>query len=210
VKVTVRDLPAPEPRPVAYRWAAPQAAGVPGDSEAEQEDALFKRFGPYVDALLQKQWGVKPGAAEDLRQEALVLFCRKVRAKTRMEKPEAYLFGVLRNMVRNHRREWALDVAPDADVDAQQSGGDDPEQSAVQKERWAKVERYMTYLTPREAELVELLDFQGLSLAEVAEKLGSTVPTVSRHHAEAVEKLAELARKSAEEAAARLRRRPRS
>jgi RNA polymerase sigma-70 factor (ECF subfamily) len=207
VKVTVRDIPAPEPRPVAYRWAPPQAAGAPGDSDAEQEDALYRRFGPYVDALLQKQWGVKPGAAEDLRQEALLLFCRKVRAETRVEKPEAYLFGVLRNMVGNHRRAWAPDVALDADLDAQQSRAVDPEQSAVEKERWAKVERYMTYLTPREAELVELIDFEGLSLAEVAEKLGSTVPTVSRHHAADVDKLAELARKSAEEAAARLGRR---
>jgi RNA polymerase sigma-70 factor (ECF subfamily) len=126
--------------------------------------------------------------AEDLVQDALV---RAYRAVDRFDgrHPRAWLLTILRNthVNRNRRRRPELLRDPDTQLErATEVAGED---AALRPDRLvdlqfdAELEHALQSLSSPFAEVVELVDIEGLSYAEAAETLGVPIGTVmSRLH----------------------------
>lgn len=126
--------------------------------------------------------------AEDLVQDSLV---RAYKAVDRFDgrHPRAWLLTILRNthINRNRRRRPELLRDPDTQLEraAQVAADDDPARPDrfVDLEFDAELTRALDSLASPFAEVIELVDIEGLSYAEAAETLGIPIGTVmSRLH----------------------------
>lgn len=123
--------------------------------------------------------------AEDLVQDTLL------RAYQGIERfdgahPRAWLFTIMRNAqmnrVRRHRPEL-LDDADDAEAVVQTGEATPPEDAALARALDEAVADALLHLPVRMAQVVELVDMDGLTCAEAAAALGVPVGTVmSRLH----------------------------
>jgi RNA polymerase sigma-70 factor (ECF subfamily) len=154
-------------------------------------DAAFERYVlPEIEVLLRVARSLTRHHAEseDLVQDTLV---RAYRAIERFDgrHPRAWLLTILRNthINRNRRRRPELLRDPDAQLEtlARSPADDDatnPEQ-VVERQFAAEVEQALESLGPVFAQVIELVDLDGLTYAEAADVLGVPVGTVmSRLH----------------------------
>ena len=123
--------------------------------------------------------------AEDLVQDSLL------RAYQGIERfdgahPRAWLFTIMRNAQMNwvrRRRPELLDDADQAESVVQIDDTTSPEGAAMARAFDEAVADALLHLHPRMAQVVELVDMDGLTCAEAAEALGIPVGTVmSRLH----------------------------
>ena len=143
----------------------------------ESLDSLYRRVGPLLLAYLRGHVG-RRGDAEELLQETFVIAARQPDALAAADSPRAWLFGIARNLARDHlRRRRSRDMAA---LDA------DPAAEAVEPDdRLDAMRSAIGRLPEPQREVLELRLAQELSYAEIAEALAIPVGTVrSRlHHA---------------------------
>ena len=159
-------------------------------SELGRDQAFEQYVLPEVEVMLRVARSLtrNHADAEDLVQDTLI---RAYKAVDRFDgrHPRAWLLTILRNthINRNRRRRPELLRDPDVQLErAAQAPGDD---EATRPDRFidvefdAEVEDALASLTDPFAEVVELVDIDGLTYAEAAEVLGIPVGTVmSRLH----------------------------
>ena len=179
--------------PLSGHGARPDGSSIQvtdGHDRRERDEAFERYVLPEIEVLLRVARSLTRhrADAEDLVQDTLV---RAYRAIDRFDgrHPRAWLLTILRNtnINRHRRRRPELLRDPDEQLDRlAASPADDadlaPEQ-VVESEFDVEVERALASLTVPFAQVVELVDIDGLSYAEAAQVLGVPVGTVmSRLH----------------------------
>jgi RNA polymerase sigma-70 factor (ECF subfamily) len=176
-------------------YAAPVAESAPEGVEQRDEAVAKARFDEYVlpevDVMYRVAMSLTRNSAdadaEDLVQDTLL---RAFRAIDRFDGryPRAWLLTILRNAqinrVRRKRPELLRD--PDATMDRvadTSDGGRTAEELVVDMGFDAEVESAFLDLSDKLREVVQLVDIEGLSYQETADKIGVPVGTVmSRLH----------------------------
>jgi len=149
-----------------------------GDREAMGQ--LLERYRPAIVRLCARLLG-DAHLAEDASQEAAILAWLHL---DRLHHPEA--FGAwMRGIARNVCRQWRAARQPEAHTPAALAGGVwvDPEEVVEAAEQRWLVRRLVAALPPGQRAAVVLFYFEGLSHAEVARRLHTSVGGVkSRLH----------------------------
>jgi RNA polymerase sigma-70 factor (ECF subfamily) len=152
---------------------------VPADALPLSFEQLFRRYAPYVGALVLKLIG-RPGYVDDVVQD---VFIQAHRGLSKLRDPEAVRPWLRRITVRRARRwlqkRWVLRWFREADVHAETDLVDpaaSPEQRAQVAHIYATLERL-----PKDERLVWVLRWvEGETLESIAELLGCSVSTVQR------------------------------
>ena len=120
--------------------------------------------------------------AQDLAQEAFMRLLRRGREQL-IERPEAYLFRIAANLAYEQR----LNGRINADFDALEATGEladesmAPDRRAIGQERLQRLERALSDLPPLPRAAFALQRRDGLSYAEIAERLDTTPHIVKKH-----------------------------
>jgi RNA polymerase sigma-70 factor (ECF subfamily) len=142
-------------------------------------DEVFRRYAPYVGALVLKLIG-RPGDVDDVVQD---VFIQAHRGLSKLRDPEAVRPWLRRITVRRARRflrkRWVLRWFRESDVDTESELCDpaaSPEERAMVSYVYRTLERM-----PRDERLSWVLRFvEGETLESIAELLGASVSTVQR------------------------------
>ena len=158
------------------------------DGEQEARERLAKRVGDtaYVFAL---QLTRAPETALDVAQDSVLKFFRHLDRFDPEQRIEPWLYGIVRNEVRDAarrekvRRHESLEVYLDAGG-AEPASSDDPAATAERRELQAQVWHGISQLNEGHREILVLRDYHGLSYREIATVLSIPDGTVmSRLHA---------------------------
>jgi RNA polymerase sigma-70 factor (ECF subfamily) len=171
---------------------------------APRGDAAFEQYVvPELDVLLRVALSLTRNRAdaEDLVQDTLV---RAYRAIDRFDGryPRAWLLTILRNthINRNRRRRPELLRDPDTQLERLAQSVESDERTRpdrmVDLELDADVEAALQSLSEIFAEVIELVDIDGLSYSEAAEVLGVPIGTVMSRLHRARKKIREHLRRS--------------
>ncbi|SEK43840.1 RNA polymerase sigma-70 factor, ECF subfamily [Pseudomonas agarici] len=112
--------------------------------------------------------------------------------QARVEQPRAFLFQMARNLLRDHWRKQKVRQAvhnQQSDLE-QEPVADDRNEPLAATERLKRLEhlkQVLTELSPRRREALMLARFEGLSQAEVAERMGISISMVEKHIASALQ-----------------------
>ncbi|MGE8408034.1 MAG: RNA polymerase sigma factor [Pseudomonas sp.] len=149
--------------------------------------------GFYADILhfLRKRTDNASDAA-DMTQDVFTQWLG-YRDKARVEQPRAFLFQVARNLLRDHWRrqkvrhtvidEQSESAAQDQPSEAPDT---DPMASAQRLQRLEQLKIVLAELSPRRREALMLHRFEGLSQAQISERMGISVSMVEKHIAAAL------------------------
>lgn len=142
----------------------------------ESLESLYRQVGPLLLAYLRRQVGYRVDA-EELLQETFVVAAGRTESLDAAGSQRAWLFGVARNLVREHvRRKMrrpvvTLSLEPAAPAITQPDDRVEAMRSAIRR------------LPDAQKEVLELRLSQELSYAEIAEALSVPIGTVrSRLH----------------------------
>ena len=162
-----------------------------GDTDALR--ALYARYGPVLFGLALRTLGDRQ-LAEDCVQEVFVTAWRSAgRYDPRRASVSTWLFAIARNKTvdalrRGSRRpaeprpaRWPDDEAPDA------------AELVAASDRGERVASALAELPPQQLEAVSLAYFEGLTQAEIADRLGIPLGTVKGRLRLALERLRALA-----------------
>lgn len=148
------------------------------DEGIAELEALYDTVGPDVFAYLRRRLE-DAHDAEDLLQQTFLLAARDAAPLRAAASRRAWLIGIARNLLREHRRRRVRrrTVPIPADAAAPETGPEDP--------RLEEMRRAIARLPETHREVLALRLGDGLSYTEVAEVLGIPIGTVrSRiHHA---------------------------
>lgn len=155
------------------------------------DDRAFEQYVlPEVEVMLRVARSLtrNHADAEDLVQDSLI---RAYKAIGRFDgrHPRAWLLTILRNTHINRNRRRRPELLRDPDVQLERAAQTPEDDEATRPDRFidfefdAEVESALASLSEPFAEVVELVDIDGLAYAEAAEVLGIPVGTVmSRLH----------------------------
>jgi RNA polymerase sigma-70 factor (ECF subfamily) len=158
---------------------------------SREGDVAFERYVlPEVEVMLRVARSLtrNQADAEDLVQDTLI---RAYRAIERFDGryPRAWLLTILRNTHINRNRRRRPELLRDPDVQMERLAASPEEDEASRPDRFvdlefdADLEDALASLSDPFAEIVQLVDIDGLTYAEAAEVLGIPVGTVmSRLH----------------------------
>jgi RNA polymerase sigma-70 factor, ECF subfamily len=154
----------------------------------EAFDALYRRHSRRVFGLALRRLNDR-GRAEDAMQDAFAAIWRSA-ASYRRERGSgtSWLYTVARNAVIDQARSRAVSVAAPVEVE-----DDGPGPARLAEADWVKrrVHRAVRELPEREATLIELAYWQGLSQSEIAAKLDLPLGTVKTWTRAALTRLAD-------------------
>ena len=143
--------------------------------------------------FLQHNWRNKSDVA-DLRQDIYVLVYEAA-LKQIPDKPKQFVFATARNLLVNRvRREQIVPIEAVADLDALDVAMDEPspDRQVIARDELKHLQIALDRLTPRCREAVILGRVEGLSGVEIAERMGITRSTVSRHLTDGLAALADI------------------
>ncbi|MGA9703657.1 RNA polymerase sigma factor [Pseudomonas sp.] len=108
------------------------------------------------------------------------------RDQAKVEQPRAFLFQMARNLLRDHWRRQKVrhTVHPDQadmDVDAITDEQNEPMAAALRMQRLEQLKEVLAELSPRRREALMLHRFEGLSQAQIAERMGISTSMVEKH-----------------------------
>jgi RNA polymerase sigma-70 factor (ECF subfamily) len=147
-----------------------------GDVEAFRE--LFEAYAPRVKSYMMRQ-GADPNTAEELAQETLLTVWRKAGLYSG-DKGSAttWIFTIARNLrIDRLRKEMTWVSLPDG-YDQQASSDPPADDVLAEAERRTRVQSALGTLPPDQHEVVLLSYIEGLSHAEIAERLRLPLGTV--------------------------------
>ena len=149
--------------------------------------------GFYADILhfLRKRTDNASDAA-DMTQDVFTQWLG-YRDKARVEQPRAFLFQVARNLLRDHWRRQkvrhtVLDEQAESapETQASEALASDPMASAQRLQRLEHLKIVLAELSPRRREALMLHRFEGLSQAQISERMGISISMVEKHIAAAL------------------------
>ena len=147
-------------------------------------DDAFRGF--YADILyfLRKRTDNASDAA-DMTQDVFTQWL-DYRDRAKVEQPRAFLFQMARNLLRDHWRKQKVRQAVHADqverdaepvIDEQ----NEPMAAALRLQRLEQLKEVLAELSPRRREALMLHRFEGLSQAQIAERMGISTSMVEKH-----------------------------
>jgi RNA polymerase sigma factor (sigma-70 family) len=152
---------------------------------------------PLEAALMQylrHNWRNKSEIA-DLRQEVYTRICEAARKEIPRDPAKPFVFAVARNLLADRiRRDQIVTIEAVADLDALNVAVDQPgpDRSAIARDQLRKVQAALDRLPPRCREAVVLKKIEGLSVRQIAERMGIAENTVDRHLTDGVRALADM------------------
>jgi RNA polymerase sigma factor (sigma-70 family) len=148
---------------------------------------------PALTHFLQSNWRSRSDIA-DLRQEVYV----RVLDAARLQLPEhvqKFVFTTARHLLIDRiRRDHIVPIETAADIDLLEFSRDtpSPERSAIARDDLRRLQSALEQLPPRCRQAVVLRKVDGLSLREIAERMGISEKTVKRHLCDGMRALADL------------------
>ncbi|QWA29646.1 RNA polymerase sigma factor [Pseudomonas sp. RC3H12] len=145
--------------------------------------------GFYADILhfLRKRMDNASDAA-DMTQDVFAQWLG-YRDRAKVEQPRAFLFQVARNLLSDHWRRQKVRHAALADdtlPEQQSAPANDPLDHAQQQQRLDQLRQVLAELSPRRREALMLHRFEGLTQAQIAERMNISVSMVEKHIAAAL------------------------
>lgn len=143
----------------------------------------FRRF--YGDILhyLRKRTD-NPSDAADMTQDVFTQWL-DYGDRAKVEQPRAFLFQMARNLLRDHWRRQKVRhiVQPNQEADLEPVTDDqhDPMAGAQRLQRLEQLKGVLAELSPRRREALMLHRFEGLSQAQIAERMGISLSMVEKH-----------------------------
>lgn len=143
----------------------------------------FRRF--YGDILhyLRKRTD-NPSDAADMTQDVFTQWL-DYGDRAKVEQPRAFLFQMARNLLRDHWRRQKVRhiVQPHHESDPEPVTGDqhDPLAGAQRLQRLEQLKSVLAELSPRRREALMLHRFEGLSQAQIAQRMGISLSMVEKH-----------------------------
>ncbi|MFJ7793217.1 RNA polymerase sigma factor [Pseudomonas sp. NPDC096950] len=143
----------------------------------------FRRF--YGDILhyLRKRTD-NPSDAADMTQDVFTQWL-DYGDRAKVEQPRAFLFQMARNLLRDHWRRQKVRhiVQPHHEADPEPVTDDqhDPLAGAQRLQRLEHLKSVLAELSPRRREALMLHRFEGLSQAQIAERMGISLSMVEKH-----------------------------
>jgi len=129
----------------------------------------------------------------DLRQDIYIKVYRAAQ-KQLPDKPKAFLFTTARNhLITRIRDESVVPIEAIADPDTLSIAADvpGPDRSAIARDALRRLQSALDKLPPRCRQAVVLRKIEGLSVREIAERMGVAEKTVKNHLTEGVRVLAD-------------------
>ncbi|RQO57597.1 RNA polymerase sigma factor [Pseudomonas sp. KBW05] len=144
----------------------------------------FRGF--YTDILyfLRKRTDNASDAA-DMTQDVFTQWL-DYRDRANVEQPRAFLFQMARNLLRDHWRKQKVrqtvhqDQA-ERDVEPATDEQNEPMAAAQRLQRLEQLKEVLAELSPRRREALMLHRFEGLSQAQIAERMGISTSMVEKH-----------------------------
>ena len=144
----------------------------------------FRRF--YADILyfLRKRTDNASDAA-DMTQDVFTQWL-DYRDRAKVEQPRAFLFQMARNLLRDHWRKQKVRHTvhaghADRDTEPIADEQNDPMVAALRLQRLEQLKEVLAELSPRRREALMLHRFEGLSQAQIAERMGISTSMVEKH-----------------------------
>lgn len=170
----------------------------PKTPESQHEAALLKAY-----LNNRKLWGymakrVGPDSVDDVIQESYLKARGAIAGGNYCEQGEmdAWFFQVARNAAADHLRKQQVRRADSIDTpdvsDICDTSARNPLEIVSQKETISEVFKAMATLDPKRRQAIILVDYEGYSLEEAAEKLGEKLGTVKSRIFRGREKLREI------------------
>lgn len=109
------------------------------------------------------------------------------RDRAKVEQPRAFLFQVARNLLSDHwRRQKVRHAVLDDQAQDETAADNDPLDHAQHLQRLDQLREVLGELSPRRREALMLHRFEGLTQAQIAERMDISVSMVEKHIAAAL------------------------
>lgn len=123
--------------------------------------------------------------AADMTQDVFTQWL-DYRDRAKVDQPRAFLFQVARNLLRDHWRKqkvrYAVHREPaERDAEPVCDGHTDPMAAAQRLQRLQQLKEVLAELSPRRREALMLHRFEGLSQAQIAQRMGISISMVEKH-----------------------------
>lgn len=151
-------------------------------------EALMRRAAPALERFLARRTG-SVDEAEDLAQEAWLRLWRSGRTDA-LDNADAFLQSIAANLLRDRARRQtsrraALHVTLEAASDIA-SSAPDPARALEMRQTLARYQAAVDRLRPKTRTVFLLHRLDGLTYAEIAERLGVSVSAVEKHMMKAI------------------------
>jgi RNA polymerase sigma-70 factor (ECF subfamily) len=177
----------------------PEGGRQPRKGRAAMNDvrAWFIRevlpFEPVLMRYLRRNWRRREDIA-DLRNDIYVSIYESA-LKQIPEKPRQFVISAARNLlIDRFRREHIVPIEAMADLDALEAALEtaDPERTLAARDELRRLQRALDQLPPRAREVIIMRRVEGLSRAEIAQRLGISEETISAYVTSGMRTLTEL------------------
>ncbi|HSZ75752.1 MAG TPA: RNA polymerase sigma factor [Rhizomicrobium sp.] len=131
----------------------------------------------------------------DLRQEVYTRICEAAQKEIPHPPAKPFVFAVARNLLADRiRRDHVVTIEAVADLDALNVAVDQPgpDRNAIARDQLRRVQGALNRLPPRCREAVMLKKIEGLSVREIAVRMGIAENTVDRHLTDGARALADM------------------
>jgi RNA polymerase sigma-70 factor, ECF subfamily len=166
---------------VARPEQADDAIGAESDAETLTPALLYRRH--FQDVCRWVSYLMGPGPeVEDLVQEVFVIACRRLDSFRGEAKPSTWLYGIARNVVRNHRRRMKIRkffLAGDTeDIERAAAREPTPLEEVERREREELVYRVLDGMKEKYRVVLIMFELEELDGKEIAERLQIKEATV--------------------------------
>lgn len=146
-------------------------------------DQLYQQYWPELCVRLQARFGAGPPDPEDIAQQA---FCKysELCNEQRIDNPKAFIYTVARNLFidqfrRIDKQQQVMDQIFE-ELDIAPVYEDSAEQSALQTERNALIEKAISTFSEKQKQLMTMSIIEGKSYRQIAQETGLPIANISR------------------------------
>jgi RNA polymerase sigma-70 factor, ECF subfamily len=170
-------------KPSALRRDTLEAPAAPPEGASPRFAELFETYFPFVWRTALRL-GTAQASVDDVVQETFVVVYRRQDQFQGRSSVKTWLYGIVFNVVRSHRRELAvrnpthLQAERGADPDALADGADGPHEQMARREAARLVEEFLQGLHQDQRDVFVLSELEQLSAPEIAAVVGAPLNTV--------------------------------